>query len=104
MVRDIFPQSLELVDEAIRTIAALETFILDKDMREWFSENNPWAMEEIARRLLEADQRNLWSADENRRNALKESYLELEGIMEEKWETYHMNSRAEPLMYSRPKM
>ncbi|MDI6730431.1 MAG: cobaltochelatase subunit CobN, partial [Candidatus Altarchaeum sp.] len=61
-----------------------KTFVLDKEMREWFNENNSWALEEIERRLLEAEQRKLWNADPEMLDDLKECYMELEGIMEEK--------------------
>jgi len=61
-----------------------KTFVLDKEMREWFKENNPWSLEEIGRRLLEAEQRGLWNADEEILGELKEAYMELEGLMEEK--------------------
>ena len=61
-----------------------KTFILDDEMRKFFEENNPWAMEEIGRRLLEANQRGLWKADQDVLDALKSSYLEIEGWMEEK--------------------
>ncbi|HWQ19797.1 MAG TPA: cobaltochelatase subunit CobN [Methanotrichaceae archaeon] len=59
------------------------TFILDEDNRKFFQENNPWAMEEMGRRLLEANQRGLWKADPEVIDALKSSYLEVEGWMEE---------------------
>ncbi|NMC09706.1 MAG: cobaltochelatase subunit CobN [Methanothrix sp.] len=61
-----------------------KTFVLDEEMRKFFEENNPWAMEEIGRRLLEASQRGLWKADQEVLDALKSSYLEIEGWMEEK--------------------
>ena len=61
-----------------------KTFILDDYNRKFFEENNPWAMEEIGRRLLEANQRGLWKADQKVLDALKSSYLEIEGWMEEK--------------------
>lgn len=32
-----------------------KTFVLDPETRAFFDENNPWALEEIARRLLEAE-------------------------------------------------
>ena len=52
--------------------------------RKFFQENNPWAMEEMGRRLLEAEQRGLWKADPEVLDALKNLYLEIEGWMEEK--------------------
>jgi cobaltochelatase CobN len=59
------------------------TFVLDKDMREFFEENNPYALEEISRRLLEAEARKLWKPDPKLLEKLKESYLEVESWMEE---------------------
>ncbi|AFD00444.1 magnesium chelatase, H subunit/cobaltochelatase, CobN subunit [Methanocella conradii HZ254] len=61
-----------------------KTFVLDEEMRRFFEENNPWALEEIARRLLEASQRGLWNANPDLLEKLKEAYLEIEGWMEEK--------------------
>jgi len=60
------------------------TFVLDDDMRHFFEEKNPWAMEEIGRRLLEASQRGLWDADPEVMEGLKAAYLEMEGWIEER--------------------
>jgi len=60
-----------------------KTFVLDDEMRKWFEENNPWALESLSRRLLEAQQRELWQADPEVLEALKNKYLEIEGWMEE---------------------
>jgi cobaltochelatase CobN len=59
-------------------------FIMDEENRKFFQENNPWAMEEMGRRLLEAEQRGLWKADPEVLDALKSLYLEIEGWMEER--------------------
>ncbi len=61
-----------------------KTFLMDEENRKFFEENNPWAMEEMGRRLLEAEQRGLWKADPEVLDALKSLYLEIEGWMEEK--------------------
>ena len=61
-----------------------KTFIMDEENRKFFEENNPWAMEEMARRLIEAEQRGLWKADPEVLDALKSTYLEIEGWMEER--------------------
>jgi cobaltochelatase CobN len=53
-------------------------------MRQFFEENNPHALEEIGRRLLEAAERGLWDADPAVLDGLKESYLEMEGWIEER--------------------
>ena len=52
-------------------------------MRQFFEENNPYALEEIARRLLEAESRGLWDADPEVLEGLRNSYLEIEGWMED---------------------
>jgi len=61
-----------------------KTFILDDEMKRFFEENNPWALEEIGRRLLEAHQRELWNADPEVLEGLKNAYLEIESWLEEK--------------------
>jgi len=61
-----------------------ETFVFDEEMKEWFEENNPYALEEMTRRLIEAVERELWKPDEETLQKLKESYLDIEGVMEEK--------------------
>ncbi|AKB35405.1 CobN component of cobalt chelatase involved in B12 biosynthesis [Methanosarcina siciliae C2J] len=61
-----------------------ETFVLDDEMRKWFEENNLYALESLARRLLEAEHRKLWNADPETLEELKEKYLEIESRMEEK--------------------
>ncbi|MCK4244200.1 MAG: cobaltochelatase subunit CobN, partial [Candidatus Omnitrophica bacterium] len=61
-----------------------KTFVLDEEMRKFFEENNPWALEEIGRRLLEAHQRELWDADPKVLQALKDIYLEIESWLEER--------------------
>ncbi|HAV42442.1 TPA: cobalt chelatase [bacterium] len=60
------------------------TFILNKEMQEFFQENNPWALEEIGRRLLEAHQRQLWDANPEVLEGLKNAYIEIESWLEEK--------------------
>ncbi|MDD1728862.1 MAG: cobaltochelatase subunit CobN, partial [Methanospirillum sp.] len=60
-----------------------ETFVNDEEMRQFFEENNPYALEEIARRLLEANQRGLWEADPQVLDELKNNYLQIESWMEE---------------------
>ncbi|MEN6564680.1 MAG: cobaltochelatase subunit CobN, partial [Veillonellales bacterium] len=61
-----------------------KTYVLDDDMRQWFGENNPWAMEEINRCLLEAAERGLWQADPAVLQELQETYMEAEGWLEER--------------------
>jgi len=58
-------------------------FVLNDEMRKWFMENNPYAIEEIARRLLEAFKRGLWNADEGMIEQIEEAYAEIEGYLED---------------------
>jgi cobaltochelatase CobN len=60
------------------------TFMMNKENRQFFEENNPWALEEIARRLIEAAERGLWNPAPDARDALKDLYIEIEGWIEEK--------------------
>jgi len=60
-----------------------DTFVNNDEMREFFQENNPHALEEIARRLLEAHTRSLWDADPRVLDELKKNYLEIESWMED---------------------
>lgn len=60
-----------------------QTFVLNEENRRFFEESNPWALEEIARRMLEAAERGIWKPDPETLAALKEAYLDLEGMMEE---------------------
>lgn len=61
-------------------------YVLDKEMSKFFEDNNPWALEEIARRLLEAERRGVWKADPEVLKELENKYLEIESWMEEKME------------------
>ncbi|HIP88878.1 MAG TPA: cobaltochelatase subunit CobN [Thermococcus paralvinellae] len=58
-------------------------YVLDEEMREWFEEHNPYAIEEITRRLIEAYERGLWETSEELIEKLREVYSEIEGILEE---------------------
>jgi len=61
-----------------------ETFIADKENREFFEKHNPWALEEAARRLIEAEARGLWNADPEMLNTLRDTYLDIEGWLEDR--------------------
>ena len=62
------------------------TFLMDEENRRFFEENNPYALEETARRLIEASERGLWNPAPDVKDALKEVYVEIEGWIEEKSE------------------
>ncbi len=71
------------VDDAVLDDIA-RTFMMDEENREFFEKENPWALEEIGRRLLEASQRGLWNPADDVKEELREIYLEIEGWMEER--------------------
>jgi cobaltochelatase CobN len=58
-------------------------FALDPEFSEWLKQVNPWALQNISERLLEAVQRNMWNADEKIVAKLRKTYLEMEGAAEE---------------------
>nr|WP_320012544.1 cobaltochelatase subunit CobN [uncultured Desulfobulbus sp.] len=60
-----------------------EKFVLDPEMQQWLKEVNPYALQNMSERLLEAIERGLWDASESMQQQLKEIYLEIEGIIEE---------------------
>ncbi|GBF36509.1 cobaltochelatase subunit CobN [Methanofervidicoccus abyssi] len=66
------------------------TFIKDEKNREFFKRNNPYALEEIGRRLLEAYQRGLWNTDEETVEDLKRIYMEVEGYIEDTYDGIDM--------------
>ena len=59
------------------------TFVANEENREFFMENNPWALEEMSRRLLEAADRGLWNPEDGMLEEIQDAYLELEGFLEE---------------------
>lgn len=60
-----------------------KTFLLDEENRMFFQEHNIWAMEEMGRRLLEANERGMWNPDPEVLDGLRAVYLEIEGCLEE---------------------
>ncbi len=60
------------------------SYVLDPETREFLEASNPWALHGITERLLEAADRGLWSAPEQATlDALRETYLQVEGDLEE---------------------
>jgi len=59
-------------------------YVLDQEVRDFMQQSNPWALRAISERLFEAAQRGLWSEpDTEDLEALKQVYLENEGMLEE---------------------
>jgi cobaltochelatase CobN len=60
-----------------------QTYLLDEENQKFLAESNPWALHGIAERLLEAAERNLWSAPaEETLRAVRSLYLKTEGDLE----------------------
>ena len=53
------------------------------EMREFLERTNPWALNAIVERLLEAEQRELWSAKAQTLEALRSVLLASEAMLEE---------------------
>jgi cobaltochelatase CobN len=77
----------KVVDEAIFD-GITKTFFLDEENRAFFEKHNPYALEEMGRRLMEAASRELWNPDPELLEQLKNAYLSLEGVLEERTETF----------------
>lgn len=60
-----------------------ESYVNDEEMREWLERQNPYAMEEIARRMLELYTRGKYHPAAEVLEKLKENYLIIEGDMED---------------------
>ena len=58
-------------------------YVMDEKVREVLKKENPFAVEDLERRLLELEARGLWKADPEVLKELKQDYLDIEGIMED---------------------
>jgi len=63
--------------------AAAEHFLFDEENRKWIEENNPYAMHNIAGRLLEAYERGFWETDDETIKKLQDIFLESEEYLEQ---------------------
>ena len=61
----------------------VEHYLKDEQTFIWLREQNPYALEEISRRLLEAEARGLWQAGSHLLASVQQAALALEGDMEE---------------------
>ncbi|XZN92301.1 MAG: cobaltochelatase subunit CobN [Microcoleus sp.] len=62
-----------------------EAYIFDEKVQGFIQENNPWALRDMAERLLEARQRGLWeSASQDILDKLRSIALEAEAVIESK--------------------
>lgn len=63
--------------------ALADRYVLDEELRQWFAETNPWALQRLTEVLLEAQRRGMWETSDERLAALEESLLQTEGALEE---------------------
>ncbi len=61
-----------------------QKYALDENTKQWMQEVNPWALQRITEKLLEASQRGLWKADEHTKQELQQLYLSIEGELEDR--------------------
>jgi cobaltochelatase CobN len=59
-------------------------YVFDEETAGWIREHNPWAMQNISERLLEAIHRGMWNASEETVEKLRSIYMEMEGEMEDR--------------------
>ncbi|WP_255191051.1 cobaltochelatase subunit CobN [Natronobeatus ordinarius] len=59
-----------------------EAYAFDEDRQEWMKDVNPWALESITATLLEAIDRDLWDANEEIEDRLRDINLSVEGDLE----------------------
>ncbi len=64
--------------------ALAEKYALDEKMQAWFREVNPYALQNITERLLEAAGRGMWNVSGEMKKRLEEAYLDIEGDIEER--------------------
>jgi cobaltochelatase CobN len=76
---DVTAQCVE--DHMYRGVA--EAYLLDLDVQAFMKSSNPWALRDIAERLLEANQRGFWSdAEDTLLEQIRAITLEAEGVIE----------------------
>jgi cobaltochelatase CobN len=61
----------------------VKTYIQDPENLAWLRKDNPYALEELTRRLLEAESRGLWQAEPGMLDDVQQAALLVEGDMEE---------------------
>lgn len=66
--------------------AVAQRYLFDREMLRRLAQNNPYAAEEIMRRLKEAADRGYWRATQDELDKIKNAYLEIEGDIEEQLE------------------
>ena len=61
-------------------------YVIDAGMQKWLKEVNPYALQNMVERLLEAIERGMWEATEEMKKDLQKLYLDIEGLLEDEGE------------------
>lgn len=75
----------EVIDDWMYEAIA-NKYALDKEMQNWMQDVNPYALQNILDKLLEAISRGMWQADDSMHEELRNAYLDIEGEIEEQIE------------------
>jgi cobaltochelatase CobN len=59
-----------------------EAYLFDEKVQQFIQDKNPWALRDMAERLLEAQQRGMWDSGENVKEELRAIALQAEGKIE----------------------
>ncbi len=59
-----------------------QKYVLDPEMQQWLKDVNPYALQSMIERLLEAIERGMWAAPEELKQQLQQLYLQTEGLLE----------------------
>ncbi|WP_215782606.1 cobaltochelatase subunit CobN [Paludibacterium sp. B53371] len=82
-----YDATAHVVDDWVYQTLA-ERYALDADMQQFFADNNPWAMNAITERLLEAAERQLWAEpDADTLARLRALHLQSEAWLEARGES-----------------
>ncbi|HEY8476978.1 MAG TPA: cobaltochelatase subunit CobN [Chloroflexota bacterium] len=76
-----YDATADVVDDWMYARVA-ETYALDPEMQAFFRQSNPWALRDIAARLLEAADRGLWKDPGALRATLERVYLDVDADLE----------------------
>ena len=70
-----------------------KTYALDSDMQDFFRKSNPWALKDIADKLLEAVERGMWSAPTQETS---KGLAELSATLSDELQTWQEREQPKP--------
>lgn len=79
-----YDATTDLIDDFMYE-GVTEAYLLDDTNREFIREVNPWALQDMSERMLEAIQRGMWKAPSPAiKEALEQIYLQADDVLEER--------------------